>query len=80
MQWSRCSLDTRGRPGCACCFCRLPAFLFSWKVRVLAIILRWPHSFRLAPCSKSRLQEFFLGSVTNYAVHHCKRPVLVHSA
>ncbi|EFN53769.1 hypothetical protein CHLNCDRAFT_136401 [Chlorella variabilis] len=34
----------------------------------------------LARHSKSRLQEFFLGSVTNYAVHHCKRPVLVHSS
>ena len=32
-----------------------------------------------ACCSKSRLQEFFLGSVSNYCVHHCKRPVLVHT-
>ncbi|PRW33715.1 adenine nucleotide alpha hydrolase [Chlorella sorokiniana] len=33
----------------------------------------------LARHSKSRLQEFFLGSVSNFCVHHCKRPVLVHS-
>ncbi|KAI3425264.1 hypothetical protein D9Q98_009032 [Chlorella vulgaris] len=34
----------------------------------------------LARHSKSRLQEFFLGSVTSFCVHHCKRPVLVHSS
>lgn len=33
----------------------------------------------LARHTKSRLQEFFLGSVTSYCVHHSKRPVLVHS-
>ncbi|KAI7843165.1 hypothetical protein COHA_003149 [Chlorella ohadii] len=33
----------------------------------------------LARHSKSKLQEFFLGSVSNFCVHHCKRPVLVHS-
>lgn len=27
--------------------------------------------------SKSRLQRFFLGSVTNHCVHHCKIPVMV---
>ncbi|BDA44876.1 hypothetical protein COCOBI_06-3540 [Coccomyxa sp. Obi] len=27
--------------------------------------------------SKSRLQEFFLGSVTNYCAHHSRKPLLV---
>lgn len=37
------------------------------------------HRTPIPPRSKSRLQEFFLGSVTSYCVHHSKRPVLVHS-
>ncbi|KAK9814802.1 hypothetical protein WJX72_011691 [[Myrmecia] bisecta] len=31
----------------------------------------------MASHNKSRLQEFFLGSVTNHVTNHCKRPVLV---
>ena len=33
----------------------------------------------MAVHTKTRLQEFFMGSVTNYVLHHCKRPlVIVH--
>jgi nucleotide-binding universal stress UspA family protein len=28
--------------------------------------------------NKSKMQQFFLGSVSSYCVEHCKRPVLVH--
>lgn len=31
----------------------------------------------MASHSKSKLTEFFLGSVTNYCTHHCKKPILV---
>ena len=31
----------------------------------------------MASHTKSKLQEFFLGSVTNYCCHHCSAPVLV---
>ena len=27
---------------------------------------------------KSKLQQFFLGSVSSFCIEHCKRPVLVH--
>lgn len=33
----------------------------------------------LAPHTKSKLQQFFLGSVANYVAHHCTKPlVLAH--
>jgi hypothetical protein len=28
-------------------------------------------------CLQGAIQEFFLGSVTRYATHHCTQPVLV---
>eukprot|EP00884_Botryococcus_braunii_P002094 jgi/Botrbrau1/11886/Bobra.126_2s0019.1 len=31
----------------------------------------------MASHSKTKLQEFFLGSVTNFCTHHCRKPVLV---
>ena len=31
----------------------------------------------MASHTKSKIQEFFLGSVTNYCCHHCGSPVLV---
>ena len=31
----------------------------------------------MASQSKSKLQEFFLGSVTNYCMQHSRKPVLV---
>ena len=27
--------------------------------------------------SRSKMQEFLLGSITNYCTHHCQQPVLV---
>lgn len=33
----------------------------------------------MARHQKSKLQEFFLGSVTSFVVHHSKHPVLVYS-
>ena len=32
----------------------------------------------VASSSKSRLREFFIGSVCNYCLHRCKIPVLVY--
>jgi nucleotide-binding universal stress UspA family protein len=34
-------------------------------------------SLVMASHNKGRMVEFFLGSVTNYCTHHCKRPVTV---
>jgi nucleotide-binding universal stress UspA family protein len=34
----------------------------------------------MASHGKSRIREFFIGSVTNYALHRCKRPVIVFRA
>ncbi|WIA13620.1 hypothetical protein OEZ86_006880 [Tetradesmus obliquus] len=31
----------------------------------------------MAKHSRGTIKEFFIGSVTNYACHHCKQPVLV---
>jgi nucleotide-binding universal stress UspA family protein len=31
----------------------------------------------MASHNRSKLKEFFLGSVTNYCAHHCKQPVLI---
>lgn len=31
----------------------------------------------MAKHSRGPIKEFFIGSVTNYAAHHCKQPVLV---
>jgi nucleotide-binding universal stress UspA family protein len=31
----------------------------------------------MAKHKRGALKEFFIGSVSNYALHHCKQPVLV---
>lgn len=31
----------------------------------------------MAGHSKSKVGDFFMGSVTNFCTHHCKKPVLV---
>jgi hypothetical protein len=32
----------------------------------------------LARHDRGRVKEFFLGSVSNYCIHHCRQPVVVH--
>ena len=32
----------------------------------------------MAASGKSRVKEFFIGSVTNYCLHRCKRPVVIY--
>jgi nucleotide-binding universal stress UspA family protein len=32
----------------------------------------------LASSSKGRIREFFIGSVCNYCLHRCKKPVIVY--
>ena len=34
----------------------------------------------MASHSKSRVREFFIGSVANYCLHRCKKPVIVFRA
>ena len=32
----------------------------------------------MAASGKGRVKEFFIGSVTNYCLHRCKRPVVIY--